>query len=89
MTYAAYKCDLRRMQPSVEKRPVYVCFNLTQRCADRSISDLRQCMLVRNFVRIEMTSRHCHVWHQSSARAFREQPADSAAAVSPERLQER
>ncbi len=23
-------------------------------------------MLVRNFVRIEMTSRHCHVWHQSS-----------------------
>uniref|UniRef100_A0A672SCM2 VWFA domain-containing protein n=1 Tax=Sinocyclocheilus grahami TaxID=75366 RepID=A0A672SCM2_SINGR len=34
------------------------------------------------------TLRHCHVWHQSTAIAFREQPADSAGAAFSERLQE-
>ncbi len=66
-------------------------FDLMQRCADRSNSDLKQCMPVRNLVRLEPapTPCHCHVWHQSTAIAFREQPAHSAGTVSPERLQER
>ncbi len=59
-----------------------------QRHENRSVADLKQCMPVRKFVRLEPTPRHCHVWHQSTARVFREQPAHSAGAVSPERLQE-
>ncbi len=49
-----------------------------QRHADRSVADLKQCMLVRKLVRLEQaaTPCHCHVWHQSTAIAFREQPAD-------------
>ncbi len=66
-------------------------FDFMQRCADRSVADLKQCMPVRKFVRLEPVPmpRHCHVWHQSTTRAFREQPAHSAGAVSPERLRER
>ncbi len=52
-------------------------FDLTQRCADRSNSDLKQCMPVRNLVWLELapTPRHGHMLHQSTVRAFREQPA--------------
>ncbi|KAI2647318.1 putative RNA-directed DNA polymerase from transposon BS [Labeo rohita] len=48
---------------------------LTQRCASRSNSNLKQCMPVRNFVRLEAapTPRDCHVWHQSIAIAIREE----------------
>ncbi len=38
-----------------------------QRRADQSVADLKQCMPVRKFVRLETTPRHCHVWHQSTA----------------------
>ncbi len=66
-------------------------FDFMQRHENRSAADLKQCMPVRKFVRLEPAPkpRHCHVWHQSTAIAFREQPAHSAGAVSPERLQER
>ncbi len=49
-------------------------------------ADLKQCMPVRKCIRLEPTLRHGHVWHESTAIALREQPADSAGAVSPERL---
>ncbi|KAL0150686.1 hypothetical protein M9458_053990 [Cirrhinus mrigala] len=56
----------------------------------RSNSDLKQCMPVRNFVRLEAapTPRDCHVRHRSTTIAIREQPADLAAAVSSKWLQE-
>ncbi|KAI2644778.1 hypothetical protein H4Q32_026653 [Labeo rohita] len=43
-------------------------FDLTQRCAARSNSDLKQCIPVRNFVRLEAapTPRDCHVLHQTA-----------------------
>ncbi len=66
-------------------------FDFMQRHENRSAADLKQCMPVRKFVRLEPapTPRHCHVWHQSTARAFPEQPAHSVGAVSPEWLRER
>ncbi len=66
-------------------------FDFMQRHENRSAADLKQCMPVRKFVRLEPapTPRHCHVWHQSTARVFREQPAPSAGSVSPEQLWER
>ncbi len=66
-------------------------FDFMQRHENRSAADLKQCMPVRKFVRLEPapTPRYSHVWHQSTTIVFREQPAHSAAAVSPERLQER
>ncbi len=59
-------------------------FDFMQRYENRSAADLKQCMPVRIFVRLEPapTPRHCHAWHQSAARAFREQPAQSAGADS-------
>ncbi len=65
-------------------------FDFMQRHENRSAADLK-CMPVRKFVRLEPapTPHYCHVWHQSTAIAFREQPAHSAGAVSPERLRER
>ncbi len=61
-----------------------------QRHENWSAVDLKQCMPVRKCVWLEPapTPRHCHVWHQSTTIAFREQPADSADVVSPERLEE-
>ncbi|KAI2645663.1 Cold shock protein 1 [Labeo rohita] len=61
--------------------------------AKRILQDLcreGQCMPVRNFVRLEAapTPCDCQVWHQSTAIAIREQPADSVGAVFSERLQE-
>ncbi len=60
-------------------------FDFMQHDENRSAADLNQCMPVRKCVRLELapTPRHCHVWHQSTTRAFREQPAHSAGAVSP------
>ncbi len=57
-----------------------------QRRENRSATDLKQCMPVRKFVLLELapTLRHGHLWHQSTMIAFREQPAQSASAVSPE-----
>ncbi len=57
-------------------------FDFMQRHENRSAADLKQCMPVRKFVRLEPapTPRHCHVWHQSTAIAFPEQPAHSAGA---------
>ncbi len=64
-------------------------FDFMQRHADRSAADLKQCMLVRKFVQLELapTPRHCHVWHQSTAIAFREQPADSTGAMESQMVQ--
>ncbi len=55
---------------------------------DRSAADLKQCMLVRNSVRLEKapTARHCDVWHQCTAIAIGEQSAESVGTVSPEQL---
>ncbi len=66
-------------------------FDFMQHHENRSAADLKQCMPVRKFVRLEPAPmpRHCHVWHQSTAIPFREQPAHSAGSVSPERLRER
>ncbi len=66
-------------------------FDFMQRHENRSLADLKQCLLVRKCVRLEPAPmpRHCHMWHQSTMRAFREQPTHSVRAVSPERLQER
>ncbi|KAG1930234.1 Fc receptor-like protein, partial [Pimephales promelas] len=48
-------------------------FDFMQLCADRSVADLKQCMPVRNFVRLDaaLTPRDCDICHQSTARAFR------------------
>ncbi|KAI2662042.1 NLR family CARD domain-containing protein 3 [Labeo rohita] len=81
--------QLSRLLDAAEEKGV---FDLTQRSAAQldPNSDLKQCMPVRNFVRLEaaLTPRDCHVWHQNTAIAIREQSTDSAGAVSPERLQE-
>ncbi len=61
-------------------------FDFMQRHEDRSAADLKQCMPVRKCIRLEPMLRHGHVWHESTAITFREQPADSAGTVSPERL---
>jgi hypothetical protein len=63
-------------------------FDFMQLCADRSAADLKQCMPVRNVVRLDTapTPRDCDVCHQNTARAIREQPENSASAASEERL---
>ncbi len=43
-------------------------FDFMQRHENRSAADLKQCMPVRKFVRLELapTPRHCHMCHQSN-----------------------
>ncbi len=60
-----------------------------QRRENRKPTDLKQCMPVRKFVLLELALTLRHGRHQSSVIAFREQPAHSAGAFTPEQLQER